>query len=365
MSDKIGLRWHVEGAELRVDVAFHEPKLVGLACKLTIEMFAETLQSNGTNTRKTVLTEPFTANPQGNSFAIPLADIEGFSFSGQHVRVTPEIVVTLDDGVLWDTKERVNFQLPMPPRIEDGLSSGSPATVLNPSDQISFARNFGALPMGRRLLLSLVILVFGVGTLCLLGVSLHDQFANQSVFFPQNWDFPPIIIGILATVFSVFVLAFSYKALLRGYMTAGLSEGLTRIDGNSRLRVSDLFVATARTSLTGVKVRVVAGSLECGEYVRRSGTDTSYISFRRPVKAMVLYEKTTAAVPANVDLQQYFADDLDFGPMFAALLPPIMYSDRHGIGLDLKMQIVVPDLADFELPIPLERVDIAAFGGAV
>ncbi|MEO0495924.1 MAG: hypothetical protein AAF141_00940 [Pseudomonadota bacterium] len=361
MPEPIQILWRRDGPVIRVDVTFPDPKMVGLDCKLTIEMSAETLQSNGTSARKTVLTEPFKADALGNSFVIPIAEIDGFSFNGQHVRVTPQLVVTADDGVLWDTKVRVPLDLPMPARNDDALASGTPAQTLNPSDQISFVRNFGALPNGQKSLLAMMLLVFGVGGPCLFGLSLYDQFADQRIVFPPGWGFPPFIIGAVALVLSVVLLFVFYKTLLRGYMQVELNRDFDLVSPASRLRVSDLFTARARTSLTGVQVRVVAGSLECGEYVQRSGTDTNYIAFRRPVRAMVMYEKTTAAVPANVDVQQYFADDLDFGPMFAALYPPVMYSSCHGLELALKVQIIVPDLADFELPIPLERIDVTAF----
>lgn len=362
MAEPIEIKWHRDGSSLSVDVSFREPKMIGLDCKLTIEMFAQTLQSNGTNARKTVLTEPFKAEAEGNRFIIPVADIEGFSFHGQHLRVTPQVVVTVDDGVLWDTKVRVPVELPMPERDNDGLARGTPAKVLNPSDQISFARNFGALPFGKKCLLGAVLLSFGLGGPVFLLLTLHDQFANQRVLFPQGGDFPPVIAGIIAMVVSIAVLVISYKALLRGYMQVSLNEGVGPIGPNSRMRVSDLFTGQARTPLTGVQVRVVAGSLECGEYVQRSGTDTSYIAFRRPVRAMILYEKTTVGVPTNVDVQQYFADDIDFAPMFSALYPPIMYSNRHGLELEVKVQIIVPDLADFELTVPSKQIDLSAFG---
>ncbi|MEM1365502.1 MAG: hypothetical protein AAGH82_07095 [Pseudomonadota bacterium] len=361
MSDKIIISVENRGDQLHVDVVFREPKLVGLNCKLTVEMFVETLQSNGTDKRKTVLTEPFKADAAGNRFVIPTADIKGFGHSGQHIRITPQLVVTVDDGVLWDTKERVEFDLPLPARSVEGVASGTPSQVLNPTDQISFARNFSALPVQQKMLLSLLLLVFVVGAVFLLLVSLHDQFSESSILFPDEWDVPPVIIGIVGAVVSIFVLVFFYKGLLRGYMSAQLSQHFPMIGPGVKLRVSDLFEATARTSLTGVQVRVVAGSLECGEYVQRSGTDTSYIAFRRPVKAVVLYEKMTAAVHANVDLQQYFADDIDFAPMFAALPPPAMYSNRHGLEVQLKLQILVPDLADFELVIPSDRIDGRGF----
>ncbi|MEO0637522.1 MAG: hypothetical protein AAFY73_12825 [Pseudomonadota bacterium] len=361
MADGISIDWRVEAETLKVDVSFSDPKFVGMACKLTVEMFVETLQSNGTDARKTVLTEPFKAEQLGNSFDIPLADIKGFSFFGEHIRITPELVVTIDDGVLWDTKERAMLDLPMPARNSAALSVGEPSQVLNPRDQISLARNFGTLPTTRKLLMVLLIAIFGAGALAVFAVCLHDQFSADALLFDPGSGVPPIVIGIIALVVGAVVLFFSYKAVLRGYMHVELRSDFGMISANTRMRVADLFSAVSRTPVTGLQVRLVAGALECGEYVQRSGTDTNYVAFRRPVSALVLYEKTTAAVPANVDVQQYFTEEIDFGSMFAALYPPCMYSNRHGLAVVLKLQLVVPDLADFELEIPYERIDFDAF----
>jgi hypothetical protein len=125
-----------------------------------------------------------------------------------------------------------------------------------------------------------------------------------------------------------------------------------RLDKSSRIRVSNLISGRSRVALHQPTLRVVACNMECGQYKRGSGTDEHTVSFKTPIRAMIIFEKTVPLIPRRAPIHTYFEDSLDFEAMFKRLYPPCMASDSHGLKLHWEVQLIHPDFVDQELILP-------------
>ena len=96
-------------------------------------------------------------------------------------------------------------------------------------------------------------------------------------------------------------------------------------------------------------MRVVASNLECGQYIRGSGTNQRTVSFTEPIRGVVLFEKTVDHIPARAPIGTYFNDRFSFTPMFELLYPPVKISSSHGLKVHWEVQLIHPEFIDQEL----------------
>ena len=89
--------------------------------------------------------------------------------------------------------------------------------------------------------------------------------------------------------------------------------------------------------------------MECGQYVRGSGTKKRSVEFHEPARGVVLYVRKVPRIPAHAPLSAYFPGDVDFDRMFAVLYPPFMTSKTHGLDVHWEIQLLHPEFVDQEL----------------
>ena len=196
------------------------------------------------------------------------------------------------------------------------------------------------------------LVVIGFNTL--LGV--HDQFVpeSQTYFYDHRGDdgsespLMKSLVGSGATGLSIWL---AIRAQLRKYMRIALKKNEAPRRG-MRISAADLIEGESRVPLEQITVRVVACNRECGQYKRGSGTKERTVSFRKTTRAVKLYEKFLAHVPAHVPLQTYLDGEIDFEPMFASLYPPLMVTGSHGVEVAWEVQLLHPKFVDQELPGP-------------
>ena len=135
---------------------------------------------------------------------------------------------------------------------------------------------------------------------------------------------------------------------LRKYLRFELKQhGPIRRD--SRYRLSDLVDGEARVPLQDVVVRVVACNRECGAYKRGSGTSERTVTFKKPIRAIKLFERRILQIPPHRPIGMYLDGEVDFRPMFDALLPPLKLGRDHGIDVCWEVQFLHPRFVDHEL----------------
>jgi hypothetical protein len=137
------------------------------------------------------------------------------------------------------------------------------------------------------------------------------------------------------------------RVQLRTYMRFVLKPHTSPQRGQ-RLALRDLVDGLARVDLEDITLRVVACNRECGQYKRGSGTKERTVSFKDATRAVKLYERHIALVPANMPLAMYLDGEIDFEPMFGDLYPPLAVGTSHGIQVAWEVQLLHPKFVDHE-----------------
>ncbi|MEN0068001.1 MAG: hypothetical protein AAGA48_38080 [Myxococcota bacterium] len=262
-----------------------------------------------------------------------------YAYHGVQVSLTLEVRVFVPHGGwFWSHKTLAEATVDLP---QWSHAEGSDTGLMDPYDHYDLSRAFESLgPAARRrviqwiggysggLLLGLVGAVWSGWVAVVLGwlvlVVLGGYFVYRKVwqelsgYIDLQWGFvPPLGPDVVVPVH-------------------GLLDGRPRID------------------LVQPRLRIVACNLEKGQYKRGSGTDVRTVSFSEPVGATILFDQTVEHWPAGMALAERFPGEVDFGPAFERLAPPMQVGEEHGVGIRWEAQLIVPELVDLEVEGPEE-----------
>jgi hypothetical protein len=284
---------------------------------------------------------------------IPRSKVRAYSYSGRMIDMRLYTKLVIDDAILFDTKVSTEQELRL------GIS---PATrvdakgLVDPKDTFSFSKNLGAISPHRQLLTLILALVGGVVVLVNAAIGIHDQFVpDERTFVYSHYvdsdgdSSSPLAAALAASGGLGLVLWLLIRRQLRRYMEFSLKRLPTRIRRGATYPASAMFRGRSRVPLENATLRIVASNMEHGQYRRGSGTDERTVSFKEPIRAVVLYEKRLDLIPAHVPLAPHFPEQVAFDPMFDALYPPFMVSSSHGLGVHWEIQLLHPDFVDQEL----------------
>jgi hypothetical protein len=291
------------------------------------------------------------------SFDLHRANLQVFSYNGAKIDVEIHSRLQIDDGILFDTtisEEEVITFSPRPAVSEDAKG------LVEPKDAFQFMKNLKAIaPMDQLTTMSLVLLgalVIAVNSY----VGIHDQFVPEPmVWFYDHRDSdgdsePPLQKSLMSSGVLGGALWLAMKKRLRKYMTLELHGVPARICRSDRLPAGALLRGRSRVRLENVILRVVACNMELGQYTRGSGTKKRTVSFKEPVRAVVLYDQFIPAIPAGVPVETYFDGEIDFEPMFRSLYPPQLVGKKHGLALYWEVQLIHDEFVDQEIVGPIE-----------
>ena len=111
----------------------------------------------------------------------------------------------------------------------------------------------------------------------------------------------------------------------------------------------ELLSGVSRVELRDVIVRIVACNMELGQYKRGSGSKERTVSFSHPVRAVILYDRRIALIPAGARVQDHFDGECAFASMFKALYPPQRVGESHGLSVHWEVQLIHDRLIDQEI----------------
>lgn len=345
-------------------VTVTNPKLVGRQANFSVVAVVDVKRSSGIGMHKPLFSEDFTVRSGEHSFRVPREDLQFFTYDGEHIALSLHTVVKVDDAVFVDTKvvEEQEVRIDGKPQLNTDA-----AEIVEPGDEFSFFANLMAIPVQSQIITLGLVVIGGVVALVNLLVGAHDQLSSD----PGIWVYshidsdgdsqsPLANSAYISSALGAGVWLLMRRQL-RKYMTLRLAELPARIERGVAYVAGDLISGKARVPLAYATLRIVAGNLECGQYKEQRGSRTVTVTFREPVRAVVLYEKTVDLIPAHTPISQYFPDKVSFDPMFAALYPPAMVTKNHGLAVHWEIQLIHPEFVDQELAGPEDRMAYADF----
>ena len=332
-----------------------DPELLGHHAELTLTLHAEVVDSRPVHARKVLFRASCRLDHPRTEIVVPESALCCYSYRGTHVHLKLQAELSIDDGILFDSKARAEQELPLPGR---PAVRGDAKEMIEPDDAFDFATNFKVLaPRHRRAVLVLLAigLVFGAVNTFL---GIHDQFSPEELTYfyshvSSDGDSQSPLFGSL--FLSSMVGGGVWLAIrqqLKKYMHFELVDRQLRrpVRRDTVVPAASLVHGVARCDLRNVTVRVVAANRERGQYKRGSGTQERTVTFSTPVRAVLLYERHLHHVPAGSPLEGHLEGDVAFEPMFAALYPPLAVGKNHGIDVVWEVQLLHPELVDQELP---------------
>ncbi|MBI85108.1 MAG: hypothetical protein CMJ81_18085 [Planctomycetaceae bacterium] len=286
------------------------------------------------------------------TFTIAASSFSGFSYNGSKIEIEYLLTLEIDDGIFFDTKvsEEIVYNIAKKPKV-----NRSTKALIEPKDRFNFFTNLQAIPPRNRLL-TMLLLVAAVVVIAVNSIiGWHDQTVprSQTYFYSQidsDGDSSSPLLKSLGNSGAVGVAIWlAMRRQLQKYMTFHFKPHLGRIDRTTSMPIGQLISGVARVELNEPTLRVVACNLEKGQYMRGSGSDRRKVSFSEPVQGVLLYEKTVKTIPRNQPVQNHFAGNVEFAPMFDALYPPVIVSKSHGLDVHWEVQLLVDKLVDQEL----------------
>ena len=334
-----------------VDLKITNPKMMGKKAEFKLDLASDVHDSSAVNDAKNLYAHNFTVDRTEYQLKIPTDSFDCFTYKGTHASIVLRANLKVDDAwILKDSEVSRTAQLKLVDARTGG--GGDASAEIDPFDKVQFSKNFNALSSNRKLafvLLSLFCVIAGV-------------WGSIAIWKLRDSDEPGgAIVGIIVLIVVVCVLWVWFKnKQFKSYMKVAL-QPMPAITRNTRLKISQLISWKSEVDLKNMTLRVVACNMEKGQYVRGSGTNRRTVSFEEPVRPIILYSEKVSRIPSGQELGGHFPGEVDFGPIFKTLYPPLEISETHGLAVYWEVQLLHDEFIDHELKGPTDRVEVTDF----
>ena len=327
---------------------------MGKNAEFTLDLASEVHDSSPVNDETNLYTDKFVVDRTEYELEIPTDSFECFTYKGTHASIVLRANLKVDDAwILKDSQvsRKTQFKLV---DARSGSRGGDATEVIDPFDTVQFSKNFDALSSERKTGFILMSL------LCALGW-LGGSWLIWDIF-SQGED------GVVVAVFLIIILLVAMVCLwvwqkdsfFRSYMSVSLRP-IPAITRSTCLPISQLVSGKSEIDLKNMTLRVVACNMEMGQYIRGSGSNRRTVSFEEPVRPIILYSERVGHIPARQEIGNHFPGEVDFGPMFKALYPPLEISETHGLAVYWEVQLLHDEFIDHELKGPTDSIKVTDF----
>lgn len=352
MSSAIEIDLVQDQGDLICRLRVNDRELLGHPAVFRIDAKVEVKRSGGIDQSETLYSKAFDALGEEVELRIPPGVLSFYSYAGKHIDLEVHTCVDVDDGVLFDTtvSEEQLVRIGAKPRLNTDAKE-----IIEPGDVFQFFANLKAIPAHNQII---TLALAGIGGLVVLVnalIGVHDQFVPEgATWIYSHYDSDgdsnsPLGSALSGSGVLGAGIWFAMRHQLRKYMRFRLKTPPQRIERGVDYPVDAMFAGRSRVPLEDVTLRIVACNMECGQYRERRGSNTVTVSFREPVRGVVLYEKRLGWIPARTPIAGFFAGRVTFDPMFAALYPPAMLGRSHGMDVRWEVQLLHPNYIDQEL----------------
>jgi hypothetical protein len=351
-SIKLELGGDPDNQEIICHVHIHDEKHKDHEATFRVVAEVKVHDSRGVDGETVLHEETFRITQPDHVIKFPRAEILAYSYYGNMIDIEIHTRVIIDDAMLFDTKVSTEqeLELGLKPPAEDGAKE-----IVEPDDDFFFFTNLKAIPLQNQLITLGLAVVGGIIILINMAIGAHDQFSPPgAVYFYDHFDSDgdgesPLVKALTGSGALGAMVWFAIRGQLRKYMKFHFKTLPDMIVPDEDYVASSLFGGRSRVALENVTLRIVASNMECGQYVRGSGTNRRTVSFTEPIRGVILFEKQAAYIPARTPIADYFNDRFSFTPMFEMLYPPVSISSTHGVKVHWEVQLIHPEFIDQEL----------------
>ncbi|MBI98296.1 MAG: hypothetical protein CMO78_07175 [Verrucomicrobiales bacterium] len=328
--------------------------MMGKNAEFTLELASEVHDSSPVNDETNLYTDKFVVDRTEYELEIPTDSFECFTYKGTHASIVLRANLKVDDAwILRDSQVSRTTQFKLVDA-RSGSLGGDATEVIDPFDTVQFGKNFDALLSGKKMSFILMSLFCGLG---LLGGSwlIWDIFSQE-----EDGVVVSVFLIIILLVATVCLWGWQKNSFFRSYINVSLRP-IPDITRNTCLPISQLVSGKSKIDLKNMTLRVVACNMEMGQYIRGSGSNRRTVSFEEPVRPIILYSERVSHIPARQEIGNHFPGEVDFGPMFKALYPPLEISKTHGLAVYWEVQLLHDEFIDHELKGPTDSIEVTDF----
>tara|TARA_B100000686_G_scaffold352346_2_gene454032 strand:- start:57 stop:1052 length:996 start_codon:yes stop_codon:yes gene_type:complete len=328
--------------------------MMGKNAEFTLELASEVHDSSPVNDETNLYTDKFVVDRTEYELEIPTDSFECFTYKGTHASIVLRANLKVDDAwILRDSQVSRTTQFKLVDA-RSGSLGGDATEVIDPFDTVQFGKNFDALSSGKKMSFILMSLFCGLG---LLGGSwlIWDIFSQE-----EDGVVVSVFLIIILLVATVCLWGWQKNSFFRSYINVSLRP-IPDITRNTCLPISQLVSGKSKIDLKNMTLRVVACNMEMGQYIRGSGSNRRTVSFEEPVRPIILYSERVSHIPARQEIGNHFPGEVDFGPMFKALYPPLEISKTHGLAVYWEVQLLHDEFIDHELKGPTDSIEVTDF----
>ena len=341
-----------ETGDITCHICIHDEKHNNHDATFRLVAEVKVHDSRAVNSENVLHEETFKITGPDHVVTIPRRDIRAYSYYGSMIDIEIHTRVIIDDAMLFDSKVSTEqeLELGLKPPAEDDAER-----IVEPKDDFFFFKNLKAIPFQAQVITLGLAIIGGIVILINTAIGAHDQFSpNHLVYFYDHFDSDgdsesPLQKALMGSGALGAMIWFAMRGQLRKYMKFHFKFQGKAIRPDEEYVASSFFAGRSRVPLENITLRVVASNMECGQYVRGSGTNRRTVSFTEPIRGVILFEKTVDNIPARVPIGNYFNDRFAFTPMFELLYPPVEVSSSHGLKVHWEVQLLHPEFIDQEL----------------
>lgn len=331
--------------ELIIEIEVLDLELIGKKASLTVNRIFNVKNGRGNDQIQKIKKEKFEIIQRKTIFKIQ-GIFSNISTKDLEIKHKCKVVIKKDWAIDIKTEHDINYELTRKP------TKKALYLMMKPKDKFSYIKNLKAIdPLNR----SLILLVFFFSGCLIVAntlIGLHDQMAPESmIWFYSHYGSSEKTYPLAKAFFGnlgVFAWARLFiKHQLKKYMDVFLKVK-NNIPPSLVLPAKELVCGSSKVDLKQVKIRVVAGNMAHGSYQRRSGSNKRTVWFKKPIKALILYEQLITHVPAGAALSDYLTGEVAFKKAFEALFPSCM-NGKTGVSFDWKIQLIHDEFIDQEI----------------
>ena len=329
-----------------------DPKMMGKKAEFTLDLASDVHDSDPVNDETNLYTNKFVVDRTEYELEIPTDSFECFTYKGTHASIVLRANLKVDDAwILRDSQVSRTTQFKLVDA-RSGSRGGDATEVIDPFDTVQFSKNFDALSSQRKTGFILMSL------LCALG------WLGGSWLIWELGSDGSIVIAVVFIIFLLILIVglwlWQKNSFFRSYMSVSLRP-IPAITRSTCLPISQLVSGKSEIDLKNMTLRVVACNKEMGQYIRGSGSNRRTVSFEEPVRPIILYSERVGHIPARQEIGNHFPGEVDFGPMFKALYPPLEISETHGLAVYWEVQLLHDEFIDHELKGPVDSIEVTDF----
>ena len=325
---------------------------MGKNAEFTLDLASEVHDSSPVNDETNLYTDKFVVDRTEYELEIPTDSFECFTYKGTHASIVLRANLKVDDAwILRDSQVSRTTQFKLVDA-RSGSPGGDATEVIDPFDTVQFSKNFDALSSGKKTGFILMSLLCALGWL---GGSwlIWENGSDGSIFIA-------VVFIILLLFLMVCLWGWQADSFYKSYINVSLRP-IPAITRSTCLPISQLVSGESEIDLKNMTLRVVACNMEMGQYIRGSGSNRRTVSFEEPVRPIILYSERVGHIPARQEIGNHFPGEVDFGPIFKALYPPLEISKKHGLAIYWEVQLLHDEFIDHELKGPVGAIEVTDF----